>query len=189
MAVLGRRAVNRHVRVIGYENILYAIPAMLAGSLFLIGLIGAALLLLFQIVPFGMLIHYINHTSIGRAITWVKYPQAARSDAKSSKWLDTAGKLKLDIPSYGTKGRTSEATTLLQKTSYSSPLSFPATDVELKTHGMQSGYSYTSIPTMLPEEDTSGWPGSYPIMQSMIPIQNHATVPSYAIARDRRASN
>jgi hypothetical protein len=189
MAVLGKRAVHRHVRVIEYENILYAIPAMLAGGLFLIGLIAAASLVLFQIVPFGMLMHYINHTSIGRAITWVKYPQAARSDAKSSEWLDTAGKMKLDIPSYGTKKRTSGTTPLLQTTSDSSTSSFPATDVELRTHGMQSGPSYTSIPTVSPEEDMSGWPGFIPIVQSMIMNQSHDAVPSYTTARDRRASN
>lgn len=188
-AVLGKRAVNRHVRVIEYENILYAIPAMLAGGLFLIGFLAAAFLLLFQIVPFGMLIHYINHTSIGRAITWAKYPQSARSDADSSEWLDTAGKMKLDIPGYGTMGRISGTTPLLQKTSYSSTSSFSAASIELNTHRMQSGPSYTSIPTMSPEEDMSGWPGHSPFVQSINTNQNYAAMPSYATARDRRASN
>ena len=95
---LGNREVHRHVRVIGYKNILYAIPAFIGGGLFICGLITALLMFCFRTVSWKALNHYVNQTSMGRAVTRIISPEAAEQNATTKEWSETAGKLNLEIP-------------------------------------------------------------------------------------------
>ena len=95
---LGNREVHRHVRVIEYKNILYAIPAFIGGGLFILGLITALLMFCFRTVSWETLNHYVNHTSMGRAMTQIISPEVAEPTATTKEWSETAGKVNLEIP-------------------------------------------------------------------------------------------
>lgn len=98
---LGNREVHRHVRVIEYKNILYAIPAFIGGGLFIIGLITALLMFCFKTVSWTSLNHYVNQTSMGRAVTQIISPEVAEPTATTTEWSKTAGNVHLDIPAIG----------------------------------------------------------------------------------------
>ena len=95
---LGNREVHRHVRVIEYKNIFYAIPAFIGGGLFIIGLIAALLMFCFRTVSWKILNHYVNQTSMGRAMTQITSPEVAEQTATTREWSETAGKINLEIP-------------------------------------------------------------------------------------------
>lgn len=95
---LGNRKVHRHVRVIEYKNILYAIPAFIGGGLFILGLITALIMCCFGTVSWKTLNHYVNQTSMGRAMTQIISPEVVKPTATTKKWSETAGKVNLEIP-------------------------------------------------------------------------------------------
>jgi hypothetical protein len=95
---LGTRQVQRNVHVLEYQDIRYAIPAMIAVGLFAIGLCGAFLLIVSCVVSFRTIIHYMNQTSMGRAVTQAKNTGEGSSVWTTSQWLDLAGAVRLNIP-------------------------------------------------------------------------------------------
>ena len=95
---LGNREVRRHVRVIEYKNIYYAIPAFIGGGLFIVGLITALLMFCFRTVSWKALNHYVNQTSMGRSMTQIVSPGVAEQSATTKEWSETAGKVNLEIP-------------------------------------------------------------------------------------------
>ncbi|KAL9076192.1 MAG: hypothetical protein Q9161_001239 [Pseudevernia consocians] len=68
-ATLGRRDVHRRVRLVEYRDIRYAIPAFIAGGLFILGILSAMLMCCFRMVGWRSLNHFMNQTSMGRAVT------------------------------------------------------------------------------------------------------------------------
>ncbi len=97
-AILGYRNVHRRIRIIEYKDIRYAIPAFIAGGLFIFGLIPAILLSCFGVVTSRTLHHYVNHTSMGRAVVQATDPTAAPVNAKTKEWSRSAGKMLLLVP-------------------------------------------------------------------------------------------
>jgi hypothetical protein len=95
---LGTRQVQRNVHVLEYKDIRYAIPAMIAVGLFVIGVSGALFLVITRIVSFRTIIHYMNQTSMGRAVTQAKNTGEGSSVWTTSQWLDLAGTVHLNIP-------------------------------------------------------------------------------------------
>ena len=97
-AELGKRHVYPIVRTVVYSDIRYAIPAFIVGGLFVFGIIPAILMCCFRAVSWRSLNHFMNQTSMGRAMTQVKEPTATSVNAKTKDWADTAGKMILTVP-------------------------------------------------------------------------------------------
>jgi hypothetical protein len=96
--ILGTRQVQRNVRVLEYKDIRYAIPALVAAGLFVLGFLGFLLLTLTCIVSPRTIIHYMNQTSMGRAYTQAENPDEVKSYWTTEQWLDMAGGKMLNIP-------------------------------------------------------------------------------------------
>jgi hypothetical protein len=96
--ILGQRDVHRRVRIIEYKDIRYAIPAFIVGGLFVLGAVCAILFGIFGIVPWRLLKHLVNQTSMGRTATQLMEPEAAAPTATTKEWSETAGKIVLVVP-------------------------------------------------------------------------------------------
>jgi hypothetical protein len=93
----GYRSVYPYVRVIEYSDIRFAIPAFIVGGILAGGLITTIVLALCGTVCWQTLKHYINHTSMGRAITQITNPRGSQN-VSTTEWLGGAGKTMLNIP-------------------------------------------------------------------------------------------
>jgi hypothetical protein len=98
--VTGYRSVYPYVRVIEYSDIRFAIPAFIVGGILAGGLITTIILALFGTVRWRTIKHYINHTSMGRAITQITNPKESQN-VSTTEWLEGAGKTILNIPRVG----------------------------------------------------------------------------------------
>ncbi|KAK3934610.1 hypothetical protein QBC46DRAFT_273469, partial [Diplogelasinospora grovesii] len=96
----GTRPVHIHRSAITYSNLLFAIPAFVAAAMWVTALVLAAVLLLSHTVTRRMISHYMNQTSLGRAILNAANPGLAVATAPTSKWLSEAGDIKVDIPHF-----------------------------------------------------------------------------------------
>jgi hypothetical protein len=96
--VLGTRDVYPMSRVIEYKDIRYAIPAFIAGVLFLLSLVIAFVMICSCTVTWRALNHYMNQTSMGRAVIQEKFPGKAEVGDKTNTWFQKAGSLWLDVP-------------------------------------------------------------------------------------------
>ena len=94
----GQRHVYPIVRTVVYSDIRYALPAFVVCGLFVLGIVPAVLMCCLRAVSWRSLNHFMNQTSMGRALTQVKEPTAARVNAKTKEWAETAGKIILTVP-------------------------------------------------------------------------------------------
>jgi hypothetical protein len=104
---LGTRPVHRYIRVIEYGDIRYAIPAFIAGGLFLIPLVVSLAMLCFQRHSWRALNHYMNQTNMGRAMTQAilsNQPDEISYDARTTEWARRARYIILPVPDVGEKG-------------------------------------------------------------------------------------
>ena len=92
------REVVKYHTVVRYDNMWFAIPAFIAGSMWVIAIILVIIFSVSRMFEWRTLRHYINQTSLGRAMTNIQYSTSATCTERSGKWADTAGKLLLNIP-------------------------------------------------------------------------------------------
>jgi hypothetical protein len=106
---LGTRAVYKYKRIVTYSNLYYAIPALIAGLIWVFLFFVALLLICARQVRWHMLNHYVNQTSMGRTATNALFPPVCAPTAKTKKWAETAGAKELDVPSWRTTSLRSKA--------------------------------------------------------------------------------
>ncbi|WPH02257.1 Hypothetical protein R9X50_00511300 [Acrodontium crateriforme] len=97
-SVIGQRTVSLLMHNVGYSDWRYALPAVALLLLFVLLVVTALVFCCVGRASTGRMKHYINQTSIGRAIAQVQHPDAAPIHATSKQWKKTAGKTKIDIP-------------------------------------------------------------------------------------------
>lgn len=98
--VLGQRAVNKNRSVVIYDNLLFAIPAFISLFLWTVLLVGAVILLTTRKVTCGMVIHYMNQTSLGRAVYDAEHPNREIALSSSKTWTRKVGKKSVGIRPY-----------------------------------------------------------------------------------------
>ena len=86
------------VHLVGYTNILYAIPAFIALGIFLFGFIFVLILASSKSVSYHMLRHYVNQTSMGRTAIWNKDPAIVPASASTKEWSEATKDIGLDVP-------------------------------------------------------------------------------------------
>jgi hypothetical protein len=93
-----KRAVHKHRTIIIYSNFLFAIPAFVAAFLWTLLLVIALSLLCFGQLPWRTLNHYMNQTSLGRAVHHAAYPYFPLAAASTKDWVKGAGNDILEMP-------------------------------------------------------------------------------------------
>ena len=110
-SILGIREVYPHKQGVRYQNMLYAIPAMIAAGLWLF-LVLSVLLLCCGYgarpkIRWRMLNHHVNQTGMGRVATNAMHRAATTGStyiadydpvARTKDWTSQAGQLELDVP-------------------------------------------------------------------------------------------
>ena len=84
---------ERHLRY----HVVYAIPAIIAAILVLIVTATALTLLLLRRSGLAKLRWYLNHTSPGRVLTLLLYPDESQPQALTSAWLNGVGRKMVDL--------------------------------------------------------------------------------------------
>jgi len=99
-STLGQRAVNRHHSVVVYDNLLFAIPAFVTLFLWTILFVAAMILLITRKVTCRMLLHYMNQTSLGRAVYDAEHPNREMAISSSTVWTKEVGNKQIGIRAY-----------------------------------------------------------------------------------------
>ena len=160
---LGTRAVHRLRRNIVYTDIFYAIPAVVVGGTFALGLLAALLMACFQRDSWRTLNHYMNHTSMGRTATrMMENPAVANICARTSVWIQKAKDIILKVPSLH-HGMQDASPKLLTEEDRSSVNTGQSTEMEppppppqpAQTQTQRQRHSYMAVPVDPPEAAAS----------------------------------
>ncbi|EXJ73696.1 uncharacterized protein A1O5_03458 [Cladophialophora psammophila CBS 110553] len=121
---LGLRRAHRHDRSIEYGDIRYAIPAFVAGAVFLLTLLASLVMCCFQSRVWSALNHYTNQTSMGRAVTQTMLhggPDEISAFASTKQWAKQARYIVLPVPPSPGGRREKHNTSSISITSSSGP--------------------------------------------------------------------
>jgi len=97
---LGRRAVYRHHSVVVYDILIFAIPAFIALFLRVFLFVIAMFILISRQVTCSMFLHYMNYTSLGRAVYDAEHPNRESATSISATWSKEVGNQPIGIRAY-----------------------------------------------------------------------------------------
>jgi hypothetical protein len=103
------RAVRKNQFVVSYDNLLFAIPAFLTAFLWVVLFVIALILLLSGKASYPLLLHYMNQTSLGRAVYDATHREKETGNLPSEDWSKEIGDQIIELRGFGKKVRSSAA--------------------------------------------------------------------------------
>jgi hypothetical protein len=94
------REVQKYHNVVSYDNLLFAIPAFIAMFIWLALFVVAVALLLLGRVSGGLLRHYLNQTSLGRAVYDATHRDEDTGTFTAKKWAIKVGDKAITLREY-----------------------------------------------------------------------------------------
>jgi hypothetical protein len=159
---LGVRRVHKYERSIHYADLRYAIPAFIVSGVFVSALIVSLLLCCFQRHMWRALNHYMNQTSMGRAVTQSMLrgtPNEISVHASTKDWSREARTIMLQVlPPLGTKSNLGSrfASKDYSETSQMSDTSYTLIRRVSDKPGQRHPLAYAAIPSgTIPNERLS----------------------------------